>query len=64
MDWMDTFSLPMSSLLLSIVLIIVMYTITTQYCGQIKVKQVQFTDNQSVIINEKVTIDFFHTKNK
>ncbi|CAH8674865.1 Long-chain-fatty-acid--CoA ligase 6 [Schistosoma haematobium] len=53
MDWMDTFSLPMSPLLLSIVLIIVMYIITTQYCGQIKVKQVQFTDNQSVIIDEK-----------
>uniref|UniRef100_A0A5K4F061 long-chain-fatty-acid--CoA ligase n=1 Tax=Schistosoma mansoni TaxID=6183 RepID=A0A5K4F061_SCHMA len=53
MDWMDTFLLPVSPLLVSIVLIIVIYTITTQYCGQIRVKKVQFTDNQSVIIDEK-----------
>ncbi|CAH8681035.1 unnamed protein product [Schistosoma rodhaini] len=53
MDWMDTSLLPVSPLLVSIVLIIVIYTITTQYCGQIRVKKVQFTDNQSVIIDEK-----------
>ncbi|CAH8589091.1 unnamed protein product [Schistosoma turkestanicum] len=53
MDWIDASSLSLSPLLLTVLLIFILYTTTTRYLGRLEVERIRFTDNQSVIIDEK-----------